>query len=164
MQTFALGDTIEDPQHTEGGSLRKFDRIIANPPFSQNYSKDNIQFPARFRFGYAPETGKKGDLMFVQHMIACLKDNGKMACIIPHGVLFRGGAEKVIREKIVKDNLVEAIIALPPSLVLRNGHSGLRHRHQQKQAGRIAPQDLVRQCRCRVWRRQSAKLPSPGRH
>jgi type I restriction enzyme M protein len=116
-----LGDTIEDPQHTEGGSLRKFDRIIANPPFSQNYSKDNIQFPARFRFGYAPETGKKGDLMFVQHMIACLKDNGKMACIIPHGVLFRGGAEKVIREKIVKDNLVEAIIALPPSLFYGTG-------------------------------------------
>ncbi|NUN99109.1 MAG: type I restriction-modification system subunit M [Saprospiraceae bacterium] len=116
-----LGDTIEDPQHTEGGSLRKFDRIIANPPFSQNYSKDNIQFPARFRFGYAPETGKKGDLMFVQHMIACLKDNGKMACIIPHGVLFRGGAEKVIREKIVKDNLIEAIIALPPSLFYGTG-------------------------------------------
>ncbi len=116
-----LGDTIEDPQHTEGGSLRKFDRIIANPPFSQNYSKDNIQFPARFRFGYAPETGKKGDLMFVQHMIACLKDNGKMACIIPHGVLFRGGAEKLIREKIVKDNLIEAIIALPPSLFYGTG-------------------------------------------
>ena len=116
-----LGDTIEEPQHTEGGTLRKFDRIIANPPFSQNYSRENIQFPARFRFGYAPETGKKGDLMFVQHMIACLKDNGKMACIIPHGVLFRGGAEKVIREKIVKENLVEAVIALPPSLFYGTG-------------------------------------------
>ena len=116
-----LGDTVEDPQHTEGGSLRKFDCIIANPPFSQNYSKDNIQFPARFRYGYAPETGKKGDLMFVQHMIACLKDNGRMACIIPHGVLFRGGAEKLIREKIVQDNLIEAIIALPPSLFYGTG-------------------------------------------
>lgn len=116
-----LGDTIEEPQHIESGSLRKFERIIANPPFSQNYSKDSIQFPARFRFGYAPETGKKGDLMFVQHMIACLKDNGKMACIIPHGVLFRGGAEKVIREKIVKDDLIEAIIALPPSLFYGTG-------------------------------------------
>ena len=116
-----LGDTIEDPQHTEGGTLKKYDRIIANPPFSQNYSKDNIQFPARFRYGYAPETGKKGDLMFVQHMIACLKDHGKMACIIPHGVLFRGGAEKLIREKIVQDNLIEAIIALPPSLFYGTG-------------------------------------------
>jgi type I restriction enzyme M protein len=116
-----LGDTIEDPQHTEGGSLIKYDRILANPPFSQNYSKDNMQFPSRFRYGYAPETGKKGDLMFVQHMIASLKDNGKMACIIPHGVLFRGGAEKIIREGIVKNNLVEAIIALPPSLFYGTG-------------------------------------------
>lgn len=116
-----LGDTIEDPQHTEGGTLKKFDRIIANPPFSQNYSRGNMQFPARFRYGYAPETGKKGDLMFVQHMIASLKDNGKMACIIPHGVLFRGGAEKVIREKIILDNLIESIIALPPSLFYGTG-------------------------------------------
>lgn len=116
-----LGDTIEEPQHTEGGSLKKFDRILANPPFSQNYSKDNILFPSRFRYGYAPESGKKGDLMFVQHMIACLKEDGKMACIIPHGVLFRGGAEKIIREGIVKDNLLEAIIALPPSLFYGTG-------------------------------------------
>lgn len=116
-----LGDTIEEPQHTEGGSLKKFDRILANPPFSQNYTKENIQFPARFRYGYAPETGKKGDLMFVQHMIACLKENGKMACIIPHGVLFRGGAEKIIREGIIKDNQIEAVIALPPSLFYGTG-------------------------------------------
>lgn len=116
-----LGDTIEDPQHTEGGSLRKYDRILANPPFSQNYSRDSLQFEARFRYGYAPETGKKGDLMFVQHMIASLKENGKMACIIPHGVLFRGGREKIIREGIVKDNLIEAIISLPPSLFYGTG-------------------------------------------
>ena len=51
-----LGDTIEDPQHTEGGTLKKYDRIIANPPFSQNYSKDIIQFPARLRYVYPPET------------------------------------------------------------------------------------------------------------
>ncbi len=108
-----LGDTIEEPQHTEGGSLRKYDRIIANPPFSQNYSKDNIQFPARFRYGYAPETGKKGDLMFVQHMISCLKEKGKMACIIPHGVLFRGGAEKIIREGILKDILLRLLCHCP---------------------------------------------------
>lgn len=116
-----LGDAIEEPQHIEGGSLKKFDRILANPPFSQNYSKDHIQFPSRFRYGYAPETGKKGDLMFVQHMIACLKEDGRMACIIPHGVLFRGGAEKIIREGIVKDNLLEAIVALPPSLFYGTG-------------------------------------------
>lgn len=117
-----LGDTIEEPQHTEGGSIKKFDRILANPPFSQNYNKADIQHSHRFRYGYAPETGKKGDLMFVQHMIASLKDGvGKLACVIPHGVLFRGGAEKVIREGIVRDNIVEAIIALPPSLFYGTG-------------------------------------------
>ncbi|MEZ5059727.1 MAG: type I restriction-modification system subunit M [Saprospiraceae bacterium] len=116
-----LGDTIEDPQHTEGGTLKKFDRILANPPFSQNYTKKDIKHSHRFRYGYAPETGKKGDLMFVQHMVASLKENGKLACVIPHGVLFRGGAEKVIREGMVKDNIVEAIIALPPSLFYGTG-------------------------------------------
>lgn len=117
-----LGDTIEEPQHTEGGSIKKFDRILANPPFSQNYTKADIQHSHRFRYGYAPETGKKGDLMFVQHMIASLKEGlGKLACVIPHGVLFRGGAEKMIREGIVRDNIVEAIIALPPSLFYGTG-------------------------------------------
>lgn len=116
-----LGDTVEDPQHTEGGTIRKYDRILANPPFSQNYDKKNIQYASRFRYGYAPETGKKADLMFVQHMIASLNDKGMMATIIPHGVLFRGGAEKVIREGIVKDKLIEAIISLPPSLFYGTG-------------------------------------------
>ena len=96
-----LGDTITNPQNIEGGRLKKFDRILANPPFSQNYSKKDIQFTSRYVYGYAPEQGKKGDLMFVQHMIASLKDNGIMATVLPHGVLFRGGAEKVIREGIV---------------------------------------------------------------
>jgi type I restriction enzyme M protein len=116
-----VGDTVEDPQHTEGGMIKKFDRILANPPFSQNYSRTTMTFPARFRYGYAPESGKKADLMFFQHMIASLKENGKMACVMPHGVLFRGGAEKMIRENIIKENLIEAIIALPPALFYGTG-------------------------------------------
>src|SRR3989304_8540968 len=80
-----------------------------------------MEFPQRFRYGFTPETGKKADLMFVQHMIASLKDNGKMATIMPHGVLFRGGAEKVIREGIVKEGIVEAIIGLPPNLFYGTG-------------------------------------------
>jgi len=116
-----LGDTVEEPQHIEGGSLKKYDRILANPPFSQNYTKKDIVHSHRFRYGYAPETGKKGDLMYVQHMIASLKEAGTMGCVIPHGVLFRGGAEKIIREGIVRDNIIEAIIALPPSLFYGTG-------------------------------------------
>ncbi|WP_091516946.1 type I restriction-modification system subunit M [Flexibacter flexilis] len=110
------GDVIQEPLHLKDGRLESFDRILANPPFSQNYTKQGMQQTSRFRYGYAPETGKKGDLMFVQHMIAMLKHNGLMATVVPHGVLFRGGAEKTIREGIIKDNLIEAVIGLPPSL------------------------------------------------
>ena len=86
------GDTLEDPQILENGQIRKFDRVLANPPFSQNYTRANMTFPNRFR-EWCPETGKKADLMFVQHMLASLKRNGHMATIMPHGVLFRGGKE-----------------------------------------------------------------------
>lgn len=115
------GDTIENPLHTDGGSLKQFDRVIANPPFSQNYSKQDMQFTSRFRFGYAPETGKKADLMFVQHMFASLNRRGQMATIMPHGILFRGGKEKLIREKMVNENIIEAIISLPPGLFYGTG-------------------------------------------
>src|SRR3972149_4875722 len=97
-------DTLEDPKFVEDGYIKKFERVIANPPFSQNYSRAAMLFPQRFRYGFAPETGKKADLMFVQHMITSLKDKGVMATIMPHGVLFRGGAEKAIREGIVRAN------------------------------------------------------------
>jgi len=114
-------DTLENPRFEDNGYIKKFDRVIANPPFSQNYSRADMKFPQRFRYGFAPETGKKADLMFVQHMIASLKDRGMMATIMPHGVLFRGGAEKVIREGIVKDKIVEAVIGLPPHLFYGTG-------------------------------------------
>jgi len=114
-------DTLEDPQHTEGGEIMHFDRVIANPPFSQNYSKAKMIFPERFAYGFAPETGKKADLMFAQHMVASLNSKGKMATVMPHGVLFRGGAEKRIREGMVKDNILEAIIGLPSGLFYGTG-------------------------------------------
>jgi len=113
--TIENGDTLEDPQILEHGQIRKFDRVLANPPFSQNYSRTNLKFPSRFR-EWCPETGKKADLMFVQHMLASLKPNGHMATIMPHGVLFRGGKEKLIREVFVNDDVIEAIISLPPGL------------------------------------------------
>lgn len=109
-------DTLENPMFVEGGYIKQFDRVIANPPFSQNYSRAGMKFPQRFHHGFTPETGKKADLMFVQHMIASVKPGGKMATIMPHGVLFRGGTEKAIRESILKEGIVEAIIGLPPNL------------------------------------------------
>ncbi|MDQ1591626.1 MAG: type restriction enzyme protein [Pyrinomonadaceae bacterium] len=114
-------DTLMNPLHVHLGALRKFDRVLANPPFSQNYAKQDMKFPNRFRYGSTPETGKKADLMFVQHMIASLNSRGMMATVMPHGVLFRGGQEKVIRQGIVDDNLLEAIISLPPALFYGTG-------------------------------------------
>ena len=114
-------DTLEDPLHTEGGEIMHFDRVIANPPFSLNYSKDKIKFPERFAYGFAPDSGKKADLMFAQHMIASLNSKGKMATVMPHGVLFRGGAERTIREGIIGDKIIEAIIGLPSGLFYGTG-------------------------------------------
>jgi type I restriction enzyme M protein len=118
--TVENGDTLEDPLILQNGQVRKFDRVLANPPFSQNYSRANMKFPSRFR-EWCPETGKKADLMFVQHMLASLKADGHMATIMPHGVLFRGGKEKLIREILINDDVIEAIIGLPPGLFYGTG-------------------------------------------
>ncbi len=140
------GDTLQKPRHKEGAYIRQFDRVIANPPFSQGYTQKDMEFKQRFIFGMAPEKGKKGDLMFVQHMIASLTLNGMMAVVMPHGVLFRGGKEQEIRKKILLDNkedlfkatkedllttkldqlrqtncIIEAIIGLPPKLFYGTG-------------------------------------------
>ncbi len=116
-------DTLAAPMfvNEDGSYIRQFDRVIANPPFSQNYTRQGIKFEQRFHFGFTPESGKKADLMFVQHMIASVKPGGKMATIMPHGVLFRGGMERVIREGIVKEGILDAIISLPPNLFYGTG-------------------------------------------
>jgi type I restriction-modification system DNA methylase subunit len=102
------------------GRIRKFDRVLANPPFSQNYTRASMSFTHRFR-EWCPEAGKKADLMFAQHMLASLKPDGRMATIMPHGVLFRGGKEKLIRELFIEDDVIEAIISLPPGLFYGTG-------------------------------------------
>jgi type I restriction enzyme M protein len=114
-------DTLVHPKHVENGRLMTFNRVIANPPFSQNYSKTEMEFKDRFVFGWCPETGKKGDLMFVQHMIASLNSKGKMAVIMPHGVLFRGGEEKEIRIGIINAKILESVIGLPTNLFYGTG-------------------------------------------
>ncbi len=115
------GDTLKDPQHVEGtGELKRFDRVIANPPFSQNYIRKEMKFDTRFHT-FMPESGKKADLMFVQHMIAVLKADGKMAVVMPHGVLFRGGEEKAARKKIIEQGILEAVIGLPSGLFYGTG-------------------------------------------
>lgn len=114
-------DTIKNPAHMdEGNELRRYDRVLANPPFSQNYSKTNLKFPGRFPV-LMPEKGKKPDLMFVQHMLAVLKSDGKLATIMPHGVLFRGGAEREARKYFIEKGYLEAVIGLPGNLFYGTG-------------------------------------------
>jgi type I restriction enzyme M protein len=114
-------DVLTNPLHLEGGELMRFDRVITNPPFSQNYTREGMKFPERFQYGFCPETGKKADLMFLQHMLAVLRPGGMMATVMPHGVLFRGGEEKKIRTEIIKADLLEAVIGLPPNLFYGTG-------------------------------------------
>ena len=124
-------DTLAEPQHVEGGELRRFDRVLTNPPFSINWGNTEKnadgtpawapKFPERFRFGHVPLGAKKADLMFLQHMIAVTRDGGMIATVMPHGVLFRGGEEKTIRAGIIEEDLLEAVIGLAPNLFYGTG-------------------------------------------
>lgn len=117
-------DTLREPQHQDekdgGGQLKRFDRVLANPPFSQNYIKKDIKFPGRFPV-WMPEKGKKADLMFVQHMLAVLKSDGRLATVMPHGVLFRGGEEREARQYFIDKGYLEAVIGLPSNLFYGTG-------------------------------------------
>ncbi|EGV43665.2 type I restriction-modification system subunit M [Bizionia argentinensis JUB59] len=112
------GDTIANPLHVEDGELKRFDIVIANPPFSANYS-DIKNY--RDRFHYWMPKKKKADFMFVQHMISVLKDNGRMAVVMPHGVLFRGSEEKSMRQWLVERGYLETVIGLPSGLFYGTG-------------------------------------------
>jgi type I restriction enzyme M protein len=114
-------DTLRRPLHRDGnGELTRFDRVLANPPFSQNYQAKGIENPGRFPV-MMPEKGKKADLMFVQHMLAVLKSEGRMATVMPHGVLFRGGQEREARKYFVDNGWLDAVIGLPPNLFYGTG-------------------------------------------
>lgn len=123
------GDTLSEPRHKTGGELMRFDRVMANPPFSQNYDTEGMEHKERFRYGWTPTDGKKADLMFIQHMWSVLNPTGMLVSVMPHGVLFRGNAEREIRKGFIdgvslsgKDksnddgDLIEAVIGLPPNL------------------------------------------------
>ena len=116
------GDTIRDPRLVDGGALRVFDRVIANPPFSlDEWGREVAEHDGygRFRFGVPPKG--KGDLAFVQHMIATTNKTGMVGVVMPHGVLFRGAAEGDIRKGILQEDLVEAVVGLPSNLFYGTG-------------------------------------------
>jgi type I restriction enzyme M protein len=110
-------DTLAAPQHKdESGELLLFDRVLTNPPFSIGYTRKGMEHPERFTYGFTPDTGKKADLMFAQHVLAVLKPNGLGATVMPHGVLFRGGDETKIRTGIIEADRLQAVIGLAPNL------------------------------------------------
>ncbi len=120
------GDTLRNPRHLvseESKAIKTFDRVIANPPFSlkewgQDIWKDGDPF-ARDKYGCPPKS--YGDLAFVQHMAASLNSKGKLGVVLPHGILFRGGAEGKIREGFLRDDRIEAVIGLATNLFYGTG-------------------------------------------
>ncbi|PIQ47928.1 MAG: type I restriction-modification system subunit M [Cytophagales bacterium CG12_big_fil_rev_8_21_14_0_65_40_12] len=116
------GDTINNPLLLDGDNLMKFDITVANPPFSldkwghESAEADRFQ---RFMRGVPPRT--KGDFAFILHMIDTTLPTGKVGVIVPHGVLFRGAAEGRIRESLIRENLLEAVIGLPSNLFFGTG-------------------------------------------
>ncbi len=135
------GDTLSSPKHLEHSELMTYDRVIANPPFSlkkwwapaeidvkqdekgkeiaPKYNSVVSDEYGRFKYGIPPRG--YGDLAFVQHMVSVLKNDGRMGVVLPHGILFRGGTEGKIREGLLKDDIVEAIIGLPEKLFYNTG-------------------------------------------
>jgi len=120
----ARGDTLLDPKLLDGDkTLKKFDLVLANPPFSLSPWGHEVWAKGdpfgRDVYGCPPKS--YGDLAFVQHMVATLKERGRMAVVVPHGVLFRGGAEGEIRKGLLEGDLVEAVIGLGQNLFYGTG-------------------------------------------
>src|SRR5438876_1408642 len=117
------GNTLAAPKFKDGEQLRTYDYVVANPPFSDKTwttgltpSKDPFQ---RFAWGVPP--AKKGDYAYLLHIIRSMKGAGKAACILPHGVLFRGDAEATIREQLVRSGYLKGVIGLPANLFYGTG-------------------------------------------
>jgi len=115
------GNVLEEPHNVKDGQLIQFDRVIANPPFANNWTLARCNRPERFQYGHAPQSGKKAALMFLQHMLASLKTTGRGAVVMPHGVLFRKRKEREIRVALLRARVIEAIIGLPPKLFYGTG-------------------------------------------
>ncbi|CAN5526815.1 type I restriction-modification system subunit M [soil metagenome] len=118
------GNTITDPKFKDGQALKTFDYVVANPPFSDKRwgtGLDALHDPFdRFQhFGVPP--GKQGDYAYLLHIVRSLKSTGKGACILPHGVLFRGNAEADIRRNLIRKGYIKGIIGLPANLFYGTG-------------------------------------------
>ncbi len=121
------GDTMREPAFTEAaGELQQFDRVIANPMWNQKgWSKNNLQDEepyGRFAYGFPPKNS--ADWAWVQHMLASTNKKGKVGVVLDNGVLFRSRTEGEIREQVLKNDLIEAVIALPENLFYNTSSPG----------------------------------------
>lgn len=130
-------DSLANPQFLEkDGDLEKFDYVLTNPPFSADWKKEQCQDDPFNRFEWGMARKDRADYAFILHMIHSLNDTGKMATVIPHGVLFRKHESK-FREPILENNLVEAVIGLPENLFQNNSiPSGILVLNKDKQEER----------------------------
>ncbi|MFX4245476.1 type I restriction-modification system subunit M [Aliarcobacter butzleri] len=117
------GDTIRNPLHLQDNLLKTFDVVVANPPFSlDKWGADFAENDPFMRFNhYEVPPKSKGDYAFVIHMMKSLNEHGRMGVVLPHGVLFRGASEGKIRQKLIEQNLLDAIIGLPANLFFGTG-------------------------------------------
>jgi len=125
MDSFRIewGDTLRNPRLVEHDQLMKFDIVVANPPFSlEKWGMEEAEADPYHRYhrGFPPKS--KGDYAFITHMIETAREGtGRVGVVVPHGVLFRGGAEGRIRQKFIEENLLEAVIGLPANLFFGTG-------------------------------------------
>lgn len=117
------GDTLNNPRLLEGDQLMKFHIVVANPPFSlDKWGADSALADQYKRYHRGVPPKSKGDYAFISHMIeTTYEDIGRVGVIVPHGVLFRGSSEGKIREQLIKENLLEAVIGLPANLFFGTG-------------------------------------------
>jgi type I restriction enzyme M protein len=116
-------NTITSPRLVEGDSLMKFNIVVANPPFSlDKWGADEAANDRFHRFWRGIPPQSKGDYAFISHMVeTALADEGRVGVIVPHGVLFRGGAEGKIRQQMIEENLLKGVIGLPANLFFGTG-------------------------------------------
>lgn len=121
--TIRWGDTINNPLLLEGDHLMKFDIVVANPPFSlDKWGAEEAPHDRYNRFWRGVPPKSKGDFAFISHMIeTAYEGRGKVGVVVPHGVLFRGSAEGKIRQQLIENNLLEAVIGLPANLFFGTG-------------------------------------------
>ena len=117
------GNTLTAPKFKDGVQLRTYDYVVANPPFSdKTWTTGLVAATDVFqRFAWGEPPPKQGDYAYLLHIIRSMKGAGKAACVLPHGVLFRGHAEATIREQLVRSGYLKGIIGLPPNLFYGTG-------------------------------------------